>query len=165
MSSYIEKNLLPGEQVVYRGHRHWVVFTSPIVWVIMAFLAYWLMPVSMKMWAALIALAIAVMHVGWAFIDYNMSEITVTSERILIKIGWISRSSLETDVTRISSIDVIQTFWGRILNFGTVIICDVGNMRTPFDRIARPFDFRRAVLLEIEKRRKNVGQDTSGKSL
>lgn len=166
MSSYIEENLLPGEQVVYHGHRHWVVFASPVAWVIIAVLVYWLMPVSMEMWVALIALAIAVVLGGSAFIDYNLSEINITNERILIKVGWISRSSLETDITRISSIDVIQTFCGRIFNFGTVIICDVGNVRTPFDRIARPFDFRRAVLLEIEKRRKSVKPtDISGKGL
>jgi len=164
MSSYIEENLLPGEQIVYSGHRHWVVFVSPIGWLMLAFLAYWIMPKSMGIWVALIFLAIVVVLSGSAFVDYNMSEINITNERILIKIGWISRNSLETDLTRISSIDVIQTFWGRVLNFGTVIICDVGNMRTPFDRIARPFAFRRAVLLEVEKRRKNVGRDTSGKT-
>lgn len=164
MSSYIEENLLPEETVVYRGHRHRVVFISPIAWFIAAFLAYWLMPKSMGIWIMLIFFAIAVVLGVSAFIDYNMSEINITNERILIKIGWIARSSLETDLTRISSIDVVQTMWGRVLNYGTVIICDVGNMRTPFARIAQPFVFRRAVLVEIEKRRKNVGRDMSGKS-
>lgn len=164
MSSYIEENLLPGEQVSYSGHRHWVVFVSPVGWLIAAFLVYWIMPESMGLWVALIFVAAALVLGSSAFIDYTMSEIHVTSERILIKIGWISRSSIETDLTRISSIDVVQTMCGRVLNFGTVIICDVGNMRTPFDRIARPFDFRRAVLLEVEKRRASVGKDTSGKA-
>jgi len=151
-NSYIGKNLLPDEKVIYHGHRHWVVFLSPIGWLIAAVLADLILPFGM--WIALILVVAAIVLGGSAFIDYTMSEINVTNARILIKTGWISRSSLETDLTRISSIDVIQTFMGRILNFGTVIICDVGNMRTPFAQIEQPFEFRRAVLLEIEKRRK-----------
>jgi uncharacterized membrane protein YdbT with pleckstrin-like domain len=161
MSSYIERILLPGEKLIYHGHRHWVVFVSPIGWLVAAILADLFLPFGM--WIALILLLAVIVLGASALIDYTMSEINVTNERILIKVGWVSRSSLETDLTRISSIDVIQTFWGRVLNYGTVVICDVGNMRTPFERIEHPFDFRRAVLLEIEKRRKTVMPDAGGK--
>lgn len=163
MTSYIKKILLPGEEIVYHGHRHWAVFASPMGWLIAAILADLFLPFGM--WIALILLFAVIVLGLSALINYTMSEINVTNERILIKVGWVSRSSLETDLTRISSIDVVQTFLGRIFNFGTVIICDVGNMRTPFTQIERPFDFRRAVLLEIEKRRKAVMPDAGGKGL
>lgn len=163
MSSYLDKNLIPGEKIIYSGHRHWIVFGFPCFWLLVAAILYFF--TDFGQWIALFFVAVAVFWGMSAWIDYQVTEIYLTNERILIKTGWIARSSLETDLTRISSIDVIQTFWGRILNFGTVIICDVGNARTPFARIERPFIFRRAVLTEIDKRREEFQsqRDDSGK--
>lgn len=164
MSNYVKQNLLPGEKIIYYGHRHWIVFVSPILWLCAALLIYLYINIEIAMWFALIIALIGVVTGLSAWIDYTKSEIDVTTERIFIKIGWLARSSIETDLRRIASIDVIQTIWGRILNFGTVIVCDVGNTKTPFVRICDPFKFRRAVLTEVERKRKTATiKDEGGK--
>jgi len=170
MVSYIERNLLPGEKIIYFGHRHWVVFSRPMMWIITAALIYLLLNIHIVfIWMLALAIfAIGVIQGLIALIDYTMSEIDVTTERVLIKIGWLARISIETDLRRIASIDVEQSLWGRIFNYGTVIVCDVGNARTPFEVIKGPFVFRRAVLIEIERIRKGgleTGESESGKGM
>ena len=38
--SYIEKNLMNGESVLYRGKLHWVVFLWPVIWFIVAIMFF-----------------------------------------------------------------------------------------------------------------------------
>jgi len=38
--SYIEKNLMNGENILYRGKLHWVVFVWPVIWFIVAIMFF-----------------------------------------------------------------------------------------------------------------------------
>lgn len=169
---YIEENLLPDEKIIYGGHRHWIVFVFPIIWLILGlfFLIKGLslpiqdiIPVSLLsiidaehiqkfiQLIAIIPLLLASTTGISALINYFLSEIAVTNVRILIKTGFIKRYSTEIPLRNIATILVTQTFWGRIFGYGTVKICDVGNVCLPFKRIVAPISFRSHVQAEINK--------------
>ncbi len=81
-----------------------------------------------------------------------MSELAVTNMRVLVKVGFISRTSLETNLQNIATISVEQSILGRILKYGTLCIYDTGWMRSPFAFIDNPFEFRKAVQSQIDMR-------------
>ena len=150
MTSYVEKNLLKGEKVLYTTHRHWIVYAWPVAWVIVTLLI--LKDYQYMGNIAIFPLILVAITGIDSTIDYLFSEIALTNMRILIKLGFISRSAMETGIQNISSIRIEQSILGRVLDYGTVIINDVGSTHTPFKRIANPYGFHRAVQREIELR-------------
>jgi len=146
--SYIEKNLMLGEQIEYRAKLHWLVFLLPILLFIAAI---WLFSLGGNIAKFLaVFLIVAVLVTGLiAVIERRSSEFAVTNKRVLIKTGLIRRHSLETLLSKIESIGVAQSILGRILGFGTIVISGTGGSKEPFHKIADPMMFRRRVQEQI----------------
>ena len=148
--SYISGNLLNGEKVTFNGKRHWIVFLQPLFWLIVTAIFVYKAPLLRNL--AFVTILIAIISGISATISYIMSEIGVINMRILIKVGLFSMHSSETMLQNISSIDVAQSFLGKVLGYGTVIICDRGTIRIPFENIEDPYGFRRKTQEEINRR-------------
>src|SRR6185369_4260690 len=73
------------------------------------------------------------------------SEFAVTDKRVIIKVGWIRRRTLETMLAKVEGVGVDQTLTGRMLGFGTITVTGTGGTKEEFDRIADPLEFRRQV--------------------
>lgn len=73
------------------------------------------------------------------------TEIAVTSSRLIYKRGLIARSVGEMNIDRIESIAVMQSFWGRIFDFGRLIIHGMGVGEIVMPNLAEPIRFRRAI--------------------
>ena len=71
------------------------------------------------------------------------SEFVITNKRIIMKTGLISRKTFEMNLQKIESVNVNQSFWGRILGFGTVTIIGTGGSKESFSDISNPLLFRR----------------------
>jgi hypothetical protein len=134
---YIESNLMTGEKIVARTRLHWIIFFWPVL---LAFIGLGTLPL----------LIIAGIWGAVAFMNLQTSEFAVTNKRVLMKVGWIRRHSLELLLTKVESIQVDQGILGSTLNYGTIIVSGTGGAKEPFPRIAAPFDFRKRVLEEIE---------------
>ena len=115
---YVEDNLMTGEQVTHRTRLHWTTF------------------VSLK---ALLTLLIA------PLVARATSEFAVTNRRVIIKVGLVSRKTVELNLEKVESIGVEQTILGRILGYGTIVVVGTGGTKEPFRGIADPMGFRRAV--------------------
>src|SRR5262244_599263 len=107
------------ERVVYRAKLHWIVF------------------IHLK---ALLTLFIA------PLIQRATSEFAVTNRRLIIKLGLISRRTVELNLSRVESIEVHQGVLGRLLDYGTISVNGTGGTIESFNAIAHPLEFRRAVL-------------------
>jgi uncharacterized membrane protein YdbT with pleckstrin-like domain len=77
------------------------------------------------------------------------SEFAVTNKRVLIKIGWLRRQSLETLLSKVEAMHVEQSILGRLWDYGTIVISGTGGSKQPFRRIAWPMEFRRKVQEQI----------------
>ena len=117
MGKYVQSNLISGESVVYETKLHWIIF------------------VSLR---ALFTLGIA------PLIDRSTSEFAITNKRIIIKVGLISRQTLEMNLAKVESVHVNQSIPGRIFNYGTITVIGTGGTRESFNRISKPLDFRKA---------------------
>lgn len=147
---FIERNLMPEEKVVYEAKLHWFVFAWPVALVTLAIAG-----ISAKTGSALSflvapAILLAIGTGIHSAITFATSEFGVTNKRVLIKVGYISRSSVETLLKKVEGIQVNQSIPGRMFNFGTIVVVGTGGTKQPFHKIAAPLQFRRAVQEEIE---------------
>jgi len=80
-----------------------------------------------------------------AFIERTTSEFAVTSKRVLIKVGFIRRHSLELLLHKVEGIGVDQGIVGRLLGYGMITVSGTGGTVEPFQTIENPLEFRRQV--------------------
>ncbi len=147
--SYIDHNLLVGEEVIYRARKHWKVFLLPSL----LFLAGFGFLISSYFFNHAFALrimgtlftALAIVFVIEPSIEYLSSEFAVTNKRVLIKVGFIRRHSLELLLSKVEGIGVDQGILGRVFNYGTMSVIGTGGTRESFRDIARPLEFRKQV--------------------
>ncbi|WP_019936197.1 PH domain-containing protein [Bordetella sp. FB-8] len=134
MASYVEKNLTPGEEIVYWGRPSlWRYALGIVVGVIL-----------------ILALGLGLLVLLIIAIDYNSIELAVTNKRAIVKRGFIRRSTMEMNIQRIESVQVRQGILGRIFNFGSIIISGAGNPIEPIIGVSSPLQFRQAILQEQE---------------
>lgn len=116
MGNYVQDNINKGEKLVYEASLHWIIYLS---------------------FKSLLTLFIA------PVIEMSTSEFALTNKRIIIKLGLITRRTLEINLQRLESINVDQGVFGRILGYGTVIVIGTGGTRMAYNNIANPAEFRR----------------------
>ena len=154
--SYAEENLLPGERVVYRTGLHWSVLLAAIAFlgVAVAF-ALWsvLRPADpSSSWVrapALVLLGVALIAFLVRLVYFRSAEFAVTTKRVMLKVGWLRRHSLELILSKVEAISVDQNLRGRLLGYGTITITGTGGTKETFETIAHPFDFRSQVQGQI----------------
>ncbi|MCB5196765.1 PH domain-containing protein [Deefgea salmonis] len=134
MASYMEDALIKDEKVIYKGN------------------------VSLWSLAPLIVLGLLTISIGiglifWlvAFIRYKTTELAFTNKRVIAKFGFISRQTVELNISKVESIQVNQGILGRIFNFGTLVISGSGNPQAPIPGISEPMAFRRAFMESQDK--------------
>lgn len=152
--SYVEKNLIAGETLVYKTGVHWSVLFWPFV--LVAILAAG--GVYCLGWGAFagkieigtLLLGVAFVYALFAIMKRNATEIAVTNRRVIIKTGMAARRSLEIMLQKVESIGVEESGWGRILGYGTMMIHGTGGTPEPFRKIAHPSEFRKRVQEQID---------------
>lgn len=160
--SYVEKNLVPGEKLVYRTGVHWSVLFGPATLAAViaapgiAVLAYrddianHGIPVDVVAIAGAVLILVALAIFGFSVVKKNATEIAVTDRRVIIKTGMASRRSLEILIAKVESVGIDETLMGRMLGYGTVVIHGTGGTPEPFRKIAHPSEFRREVQQQVD---------------
>lgn len=139
---YVDSNLLPNEQVIYRARLHRIIYLFPVGVLIVA-VAVALAGGGWIAGAVLGAIGLVLLVPPW--IRSISSEFAVTNKRVLVKIGLIRRHSLELLLQKVEGIGVDQGILGRILGYGTITVSGTGGTREAFRMIADPLEFRRRV--------------------
>lgn len=147
---YITENLVQGERVVHQTKLHWIVFLAPALLAGIALLIFTAGADGLAAGTAFLALA-ALTGLASA-IQIQTSEFGVTSRRVLIKTGLISRRSLDLTLGKVESIEVEQGILGRLLDYGTIVVAGSGATRQRFKNIADPMALRLHVNDQIEQR-------------
>jgi uncharacterized membrane protein YdbT with pleckstrin-like domain len=149
--SYLDDHLLEGERIIYRARLHWSTFAAAIAVVLLGIAlgivlriyqpAYWVAGAALAGLGLLLAIGPA--------IRYASSEFAVTDKRVVAKLGFIERESLETLLTKVEAIGVDQGIVGRMLGYGTITITGTGGTEESFPRISDPLEFRRQIQTQV----------------
>jgi len=137
VSSYVDAVLINDERVMYRARiSKWslwpyILFGTLLLPAFGAGLLLWL----------------------WAWVVYATTELAITNKRVIAKTGLIQRRTIEMFLEKIESIQVDQGVFGRLLDFGSVIISGTGVQSAPFRNISDPLALRRNFMMAADARR------------
>jgi uncharacterized membrane protein YdbT with pleckstrin-like domain len=164
--SYVDDNLIPGEQVVYQTRLHWTVMLGHLLFAVLVLglpggiLLYYAsrerqqtsaQNEHLMLGGAGVLLIAAVIVVILGLVRRNATEMAVTTRRVVIKTGLAARKTIEMLLSKVESIEVSETAGGRMLGYGTIVVIGTGGTSEPFHKIAHPLEFRSQVQQQIEK--------------
>jgi membrane protein YdbS with pleckstrin-like domain len=147
--SYVEDHLLPGETVQYQAHMHKLSFITPAVISVVLLAGAVAAFVADSPAIGALLIAAACLPLIYAAVIYSSSEFAVTNKRVIIKVGFVQRRTVETMLGKVENISVDQGVLGRMLDFGTITITGTGGTQEVFTNIAAPLEFRRQVQGQI----------------
>lgn len=133
--SYVDNILIADETLLHRGRLSLVPYAG---WILLGVL--------------LAVVVIGLFILGWVFITVRSTEIAITSKRIIAKFGFIRRSTVEINLSKVESIQVDQSLAGRLFNYGTVIVSGAGNPVAPMLGVADPLEFRKKFMEATDRR-------------
>ena len=84
------------------------------------------------------------------YLRWSTTELAITDRKVIAKYGIISRSTIEILLPKIESVHIDQGVFGRILNYGTVVISGAGRPQAPIAGIVDPLAFRRR-FMEVQE--------------
>jgi len=141
MGSYVRSNLIAGEEVVYETGLHPIVYLSPAALIFGGIVLGSVVNPSI----GAVLLGFGVLALGGAWLRQWASEFAVTNRRVIVKLGFISRRTIEINLSKVESVEVNQDIFGRLFNYGTILVIGTGGTKEPFALINDPLAFRRAV--------------------
>ncbi|MFO1247414.1 MAG: PH domain-containing protein [Alphaproteobacteria bacterium] len=141
MGAYVRNNLIAGEEVIYETGLHPIVYLSPAVMIIGGIVLGSVINPSI----GAVVLGLGIFSLAGAWLRQWAGEFAVTTRRVIVKIGFISRRTIEINLSKVESVEVNQDIFGRMLNYGTIIVIGTGGTHEPFALINDPLAFRRAV--------------------
>jgi uncharacterized membrane protein YdbT with pleckstrin-like domain len=149
--SYITKNLLPEEQILFSTKKHIIIFIYPLLWTLFSMVASSYMVtndiLAQLAWAPWL---LALLFWCYAGLEYLFSEFAVTNKRVMMREGFFYRHSNELRLATISQVTIDQSLLGQILNYGTVSINAFGAFDS-YNIIAKPFTFQKNVNEQLDK--------------
>ena len=148
--SYVERVLQPGETVRHTATIHWIVYWPGVMFAV-AGLAVWgfgefndhgnmfWQVVAGLLWVVALFLLVPEWFTWWT------TEIAVTNRRIIFKQGFIRRSTMEMHMDKVESVDVDQSIFGRLLDYGDITVHGTGEGWETLRGISAPLVFRNYV--------------------
>jgi membrane protein YdbS with pleckstrin-like domain len=155
--SYAEKNLAPGEAIVYRARYHWIYYRLALALLLVAavFGLWWWITrnrleaetaASVFGTGALVLLVAAGVVFVVRRIRAAADEYVVTNRRVIRKYGLIAREAEHVSLEKIQDVTIRQGIAARLLGYGTVVLETASETgRIVFADIARPESFRGAI--------------------
>ena len=150
---YIHKSLLDGEEIIYLTRRHKIIFTYPVIWLLLSAVLFgvkWVFVFRPEVNFALmifsgIFLGAGLIHALVVWVNYLCAEFGITNQRVIVKEGFLKRKTSEVFLKSVESVQVDQSIWGRMLNFGTITVSGTGGASDPLSMIRAPLEFKKQV--------------------
>lgn len=142
--AYPDELLSENEYVVIHKHPHWKMLVLPVL-VLLATVgvgAYLASLVSDQSWHLIAWIVLAVIGavlIVWftvvPLIRWRTTHFVITSQRVLVREGVLSRSGIDIPLARVNSVQFRHTFFQRLLGCGTLVIESASDEPLEFDDI------------------------------
>jgi uncharacterized membrane protein YdbT with pleckstrin-like domain len=129
--AYPDELLVEGERVVLHTRPHWKMLVLPVLvfLVVVGAASFLAALVSAQGWALVAWVALAVggaVLVGrftvLPFVRWRTTHFVVTTRRVLVREGVLSRSGMDIPMSRINTVQFRHTVAERMLGCGTLVI-------------------------------------------
>jgi len=153
-------DLLPGERILARSARHWVVLVRPtattILTVAVSLVILALLPIQGEL-RLFLMLGVIVVGLGVFNLYYwgwRAHEYVLTDQRIILNEGIVSKFSRSIAIDRIQDLTTFQGLWGRTWGFGDIELESAGrDSAEVLSTVPRPQQLRNAIFAQMEARR------------
>ena len=133
MQKYIDRNLGPGERVVFEAKMHWVCLLPGIIICIIPYFA-----------------VIGIIWLAASIIDMKTTEFGFTNKKLVGKRGLINTKVTNSPLSKIHDVYVKQGLFGKIFGYGTVHVDSVSESYD-YEHIVDADNFRTSLLNAIEE--------------
>jgi uncharacterized membrane protein YdbT with pleckstrin-like domain len=130
---FIKNTITENELILEEIHLHWMIKLNIIICILLSFL---IIPIFF---------AISL------YIKLISTEQAITDKRIIVKTGFISRKTEEMILSKIETVEIEQSLFGRIFGFGTIKITGIGNSILLFKDIDNPLEIKKIIETIIYK--------------
>lgn len=144
MGSYIDANLTTSERVIREAQVSW--------WSQWPFLLVGGLLLLSGLGASFggsggggFILFLALLFIGGAVLRVVTTELALTNKRVIAKTGFIRRNTIELRLEKVEGLMVNQGIFGRVLNYGSVLVSGTGGIKAPIPFISNPTQFRMVV--------------------
>ena len=149
--SYVQTVIKPDERILTTGHMHWIVYAKGTAVLVLALIVL-LLPagdsfstlVRIVGWL-LVAIGLVLLFQAW-FLKWT-TEIAVTNLRVIQKRGFIRRITGEMNMDKVESVLVDQTLFGRLFDYGSIVVRGTGSGIEGLHFIAKPIELRSAIVV------------------
>ncbi len=126
-------------EVIYQTKSHFMVFVLPGGMFIFSLIFFsW-----SGIWFSLAMFGLTGLLGLKALAQFVGNRYLITESKILVQRRFFYQRLEEIFLNRVEGVDVLQSFCGRLLNYGTIIIVGVGGRRVEFSYITAPGKFKR----------------------
>ena len=157
-------DLLPGERILTRATRHWVVLVRPIATTVLAtatsLVVLVLLPIpgELRLFLMLAAILVGIGVLNLYYWGWRAHEYVLTDQRVILNEGIVSKFSRSIAIDRIQDLTTFQGLWGRTWGFGDIELESAGREGAELlSTVPRPQQLRNAIFGQIEARRRQGG--------
>src|SRR5262245_22813368 len=128
MATYVDKSLAPGEEILMRGR--WPFIMRLWAWILLlgavSVAIYGIVLGVALIWVfGILAIGVLLMYGGLAR-RMATTEFAVTTQRVILKTGWLDRRTAELAVASIEGVLLNQTIWERLFAYGKLVVTGTG---------------------------------------
>ena len=142
------------EDLVLDGHPHWITLLKPAaqaLGIVVSMVLLWLwLPFRWGSWPYVVVTIIGVgLLLFWPvrdFVTWLTTHFVVTTDRVILRSGWIAKRSMEIRMEKISDVRFSQRVLERLLGVGDLFIESAGREgHTVFSNVAQPEAVQRVI--------------------
>jgi uncharacterized membrane protein YdbT with pleckstrin-like domain len=151
----VEDHLQADETIVFRAHPSRIGLVPSVALAVLAALAGILVfhgtGNQIALFAAGVVVLVALLYALAGLVRLRSNEYILTTHRLIEQYGILSKRSVDSYLSKINNVEHSQSLWGRIFGYGDVMVDTASKDGvTLFPRVARPVEFKRAILAACE---------------
>lgn len=134
------KNMANSVQT-YTSQLHWIIFFKAVV----IFVIGLAVELYFGQWFGLPLIGFALVWGIFLTLEYLSSSLQVTPEFITMQTGILVRKNLTVSRRQLETVDITQSVFGSLFNYGSLSVSGSGGTRFLFTPIANPLTCRRFI--------------------
>ncbi len=166
-----EHQLNDGERVVLDLRPHWWYFAAQVavlvVTISLGVVVLLFSGSSILSAAAGVLILAALVWFGMRYVVWNTTNFVVTTHRLIVRTGVVSREGIEIPLERVNTVFFKQTLFARLIGSGDLIIESAGEQGSQLvSAIRKPLNVQNEIYRQMENNENRkfdrVGQNFSG---
>ncbi len=142
------------EDLVLDGRPHWITLLKPVaqaIGIVVGIILLWLwLPFEWGSWPYVVVTIVGVgLLLFWPardFANWITTHFVVTTDRVILRSGWIAKRSMEIRMEKISDVRFSQRVLERIMGVGDLFIESAGREgHSIFNNVAQPEAVQRVI--------------------